>query len=128
MRDGYRKFNEPETKRDHSYLNEDDEHAWKDAFHLYREGFLGVISPQIPHIPAWASQLYGQATGNECLPTEEIDFSYRINFADMQRLYLRKLQANLIDFAVIQRFDPDKAVSKASFFESTLKEYGGFSP
>jgi len=113
---------------DDSTLSTDDDGTWGDACKFYKNGFIDVISPQLPHIPAWASKLYGQATNNpQCLPASEDDFSCTINFADMQRFNMRRLQARLIDFAFSQRFDDDKGLSKANVFESTLKEYGRIS-
>jgi hypothetical protein len=42
----------------------------------------------------------------------------------MQRLYMRRLQATLIDFAVSQRFDEEESYASSGIFEMTMKEYG----
>ncbi|KAI0130010.1 hypothetical protein BJ170DRAFT_681488 [Xylariales sp. AK1849] len=53
------------------------------------------------------------------------NYGYRISFTNMQRMYLRKLQATLIKVAISLRFDIEKEQIKSSalLFERTLVKY-----
>ncbi|KAM7210019.1 hypothetical protein V8F06_014598 [Rhypophila decipiens] len=114
-------------------LEEVDSAIWTHVCGFYPDGFIDLISPQIATIPAWASKLYGEARkiwdghgdrpGNPCFPMKQTDISYSINLADMQRLYMRYLQAKLIDCAVANRFDDDKGFAVLGEFTTTMKDY-----
>lgn len=59
-------------------------------------------------------------------PLADADYGYRINFTNMQRMYLRQLQATVIKAGISLRFDTedDKIKRSALLLEATLAKYG----
>ncbi|KAL4883675.1 hypothetical protein BJY04DRAFT_216025 [Aspergillus karnatakaensis] len=64
-----------------------DANVWKKVLYLHREGFMDLQ------------------------PLTDGDYGYRINFADVHRMYLRFLQAKLIDRTVSLQFKPEGFLS-----------------
>jgi hypothetical protein len=86
---------------------------------MHRDGFVKVISSQPRYLPEWAPQTsQGFANG------------YSINFADMQRMHIRRLQARLIHVAVSLDSSPAewKTGGKGDLLGPLMREYGTFNP
>lgn len=112
-----------------------DKEIWDLVCNFYPGGLIDLISPQIPKVPVWFSKLYGhiqtsrgvhkrEASNNPCFPSHEFDMSYSLNCSDLQRLYMRYLQAKIVEFAVANKFDDDKGLAMLPEFRITMKDYG----
>ncbi|KAI0883759.1 uncharacterized protein GGS22DRAFT_25516 [Annulohypoxylon maeteangense] len=72
--------------------------SWKMAYEQHHENLVTLVSPR------WAAvdffiRLFGHAA-----PIERSKLGYRVNFAEMQRMYLRALQIDLINIGVDLKF------------------------
>jgi hypothetical protein len=58
------------------------------------------------------------------------DFGYRINFTNMQRIHMRRLQTKLINIAIVIQFDDNKGVKGGAveLLGSALHDYSESNP
>lgn len=61
-------------------------------------------------------------------PLADFDYGYRMNFTNMQRMYLRQLQAKMIKVGISLRFETEEEKIKRSalLLETTLSKYGNY--
>jgi hypothetical protein len=109
--------------------NADDVQIWKTVQGFYKEGFLGLVIARKPLFEKLAAILRRWRNQPERRSKEEI-FGYRINFADMQRMHLRTLQAKLINLGMGIQFDVDKGVGRGAVetLGPTLRNYSKHNP
>jgi len=98
-----------------------DDAIWSNVKTLYQRlspnGFVKVISSQFSWLPDWAPTI----------PSNPI-YGYSINFADVHRMHIRRLQARLINITLSLGSDVDewKKGGKGDLFGPTMREYGMF--
>lgn len=79
-----------------------DERSWDDVCDIYKRGWIRLASSRRPHIPQWLDTILNKSQG---MPDSgHIPTGFRLNFADMQRIYMRQLQIRLINIAPTQQF------------------------
>lgn len=105
--------------------NPEDERRWKIINEvLYARGFVEPITREPRVIPRLVRSLYRSVFG----PPDWYNghFGFRINFADMQRMYMRVLQDRLIKIALSIQFDEDKGIKAGTptMIGPALDEYG----
>ncbi|KAL7956238.1 hypothetical protein V8C34DRAFT_326385 [Trichoderma compactum] len=89
------------TYQEESSITEEDL-SWDDVFEIYKSGCIRLVNSQRPYIPRWLDTLLNQLQGRP--QSNRISTRYRLNFADMQRIYLRQLQIRLKNIAAAQQF------------------------
>ncbi|PIG82040.1 hypothetical protein AARAC_000143 [Aspergillus arachidicola] len=105
-------------------VNAEDARLWDTIRHLHRNGFINLVTRRPPYIPRWAYKLLRAGRGQRKTLSDG-EYGYRINLADMHRMYMRHLQARLIKTAITLHFDHGNARPKEKIqtLESTLRKY-----
>jgi len=105
--------------------NAEDIQVWEIVRGFYDAGFVELVTRTRPFVAKWDATLR-KWTKQPAPRPREGDFGYRINFADMQRMHMRMLQAKLISYAMADRFDDDHGVERGviELLGSTLHDYG----
>lgn len=100
------------------------EELWDVIRRLHRNGFISPVTTRLSFIPNWAYSFIHVITGQR--ERTESGYGYRINFADMHRMYMSHLQAQLIDAATTLHFDRARDITEAEVeaMDSTLRKYG----
>jgi len=120
---------DPSTPAQAVAQNAEDVQIWKTVLRFYQTGFVELVTRRRPCLAEWAARLRRWTKQPKRRPVDG-DFGYRINFADMQRMHMRRLQAKLINVAMAIQFDNDKGV-KGGAVESlglVLHDYGKSNP
>ncbi|KKO99302.1 hypothetical protein THAR02_08593 [Trichoderma harzianum] len=97
-----RKVDTTNTINDERSSITEDDLSWDDVCEIYKGGCIRLVSSRWPYIPRWLDTLLNQLQGRP--QSNRISTGYRLNFADMQRMYLRQLQIRLINIAAAQQF------------------------
>lgn len=100
--------------------NANDQEIWDEVCDFYRNGCIELVSPLRPIVNRWL--FFKRRIGYT--PDYGNTFGCRVNFADMQRMYLRFLQIKLIRVAVAQRFAQGQArLNSLNDLRSDLRDY-----
>lgn len=100
---------------------------WTDVLEMYKKtSLVSAVAQRRPYVPQGIDDLCRKLTGRQPTALFSSQFGYRINFADFQRMYTRRLQIELIDIAVAFDFDREKWLENDYHrrLETTLKNYG----
>ncbi|KAE8381188.1 hypothetical protein BDV26DRAFT_289679 [Aspergillus bertholletiae] len=91
---------------------------------LHRNGFITLVTKRPPYVPQWAYKLLRAGRGQRTTLSDG-EYGYRINVADMHRMYMRQLQARLITTGIRLHFDPGKGTARedTETLECTLRKY-----
>ncbi|KAL2814810.1 hypothetical protein BJX63DRAFT_431199 [Aspergillus granulosus] len=103
-------------------VNTVDARLWAAARYFHRNGFITLVTPRRPFIPEWVAKRFKPAAATT---TADDGYGYRVNIADMHRMYMRYLQAKLIKAAITLHFNHESGISEreTDVLESTLRNY-----
>jgi hypothetical protein len=104
----------------------EDKTAWKLARTLHAHGWIELVTRRLPYVPEWLDDLFKRVMGHQKRQLTDGDYGYRCSFAEMQRMYMRRLQAQLIDIAISVQFENDelKNSGQAGRIGDALRQYG----
>ncbi|KAL3448941.1 hypothetical protein BJX65DRAFT_273637 [Aspergillus insuetus] len=88
-----------------------------DAY-LHGNGFITLVTPRYQFVPRWVDKRLSPRT------LADNGYGYRVNLADMHRMYMRYLQARLIKAAITLHFNPESEMSEveAEVLEGTMRK------
>ncbi|RFU81439.1 hypothetical protein TARUN_751 [Trichoderma arundinaceum] len=93
---------EPDDTTQDRFLSPEDRWSWEDVCDLSKNGCIHLVNSRRPHTPRWLDTCINRLRGRP--DPDQILTGFRVNFADMQRMYMRQLQIRLIDIAAAQQF------------------------
>ncbi|KAL4749836.1 hypothetical protein BDW72DRAFT_194417 [Aspergillus terricola var. indicus] len=105
-------------------VNKVDARSWAAARYLHRDGFITLVTPRRPFVPRCVDKRL--KSGRRRTPSlVNYDYGYRVNIADMHRMYMRYLQAKLIRAAIALHFNKGSEIRKSEtdVLEFTLRKY-----
>lgn len=109
-----------ETFSEHLHHPVEDLAAWETAAKIHCHGCMKIVH-RIPSLACrWRERL-------GLLEPDTADAGYLVNFADVHRMYIRKLQQKLIRLAMHHQFDTDHGVSVMEQWRPALREFSMFS-